>query len=82
MGDLEGGGCRELEGGALVGGGDAGAHVVAPGEFVAGGAGDPHHDPAARRAHLDREARLRALPEVDRDLVRLGELANLKRWLE
>ncbi|GAA2751101.1 replication initiator [Kitasatospora cinereorecta] len=44
--------------------------------------GNPHTDPDARRAHLNREARLRALPDVDRDLVRLGELPDLRRWLD
>ncbi|MGK4582562.1 replication initiator [Kitasatospora sp. HPMI-4] len=39
-------------------------------------------DPAARRAHLDHEARLRALPLIDRDLVSLGQMPQLGRWLE
>lgn len=43
---------------------------------------NPHRDPAARRAYLDREARLRVLPEIDRDLVRLGQMPDLARWLE
>ncbi|MFD9125862.1 replication initiator [Kitasatospora sp. NPDC059571] len=43
---------------------------------------NPWTDPAARRAHLDREARLRSLPDVDRDLVRLGEMPDLDRWIE
>jgi hypothetical protein len=43
---------------------------------------NPWTDPAARRAHLDREARLRRLPDIDRDLVRLGEMPELDRWIE
>ncbi|MGW6917863.1 replication initiator [Kitasatospora sp. NPDC054939] len=43
---------------------------------------DPYASPAARRALLDREARLRQLAFVDRDLVRLGEIPDLNRWLE
>ncbi|MER7772102.1 replication initiator [Kitasatospora sp. NPDC096140] len=43
---------------------------------------NPHNDPAARRALLDREARLRQLPIIDRDLVRLGEMPDVRRWLE
>ena len=46
------------------------------------GEGNPHTDPVARRAHLDREARLRALPDIDRDLVRLGQMPDLDRWLD
>ncbi|GAA1982189.1 replication initiator [Kitasatospora viridis] len=41
-----------------------------------------HNDPGARRAYLDQEARLRALPDIDRDLVRLGQLPGLHRWLD
>ncbi|MDH6137456.1 hypothetical protein P3T37_006888 [Kitasatospora sp. MAA4] len=44
--------------------------------------GNPHSDPAARRAHLNREARLRQLPDIDRDLVRLGQMPDLDRWLD
>ncbi|GAA2154555.1 plasmid replication initiator protein [Kitasatospora kazusensis] len=44
--------------------------------------GNPWTDPTARRAHLTREARLRALPDLDRDLVRLGAMPDLTRWLE
>ncbi|WP_416876108.1 replication initiator [Kitasatospora sp. SC0581] len=43
---------------------------------------NPYTDPAARRAFLDREARLRQLPPVERDFVRIGELPDLNRWLE
>ncbi|MFJ9771978.1 replication initiator [Kitasatospora sp. NPDC101157] len=43
---------------------------------------NPHNDPTARRALLSREARLRQLPLVDRDLVRLGEMPDLSRWLD
>ncbi|MGW2376887.1 replication initiator [Kitasatospora sp. NPDC001683] len=43
---------------------------------------NPHNDPTARRALLNREARLRQLPPIDRDLVRLGEMPDLNRWLE
>ncbi|MGC0311953.1 replication initiator [Kitasatospora acidiphila] len=43
---------------------------------------DPYRDPAARRAYLDQEARLRALPDIDRDLVRLGQQPGLHQWLE
>jgi hypothetical protein len=43
---------------------------------------DPYRDPAARRAYLDQEARLRALPDIDRDLVRLGQQPGLNRWLD
>ncbi|MER5638731.1 replication initiator [Kitasatospora sp. NPDC002227] len=44
--------------------------------------GNPWTDPDASRAHLDREARLRTLPDLDQDLVRLGELPDLTRWLD
>ncbi|GAB2729800.1 replication initiator [Kitasatospora kifunensis] len=40
------------------------------------------HDADWRRAFLAREARIRALPEIDQDLVRLGQLPHLGRWLE
>ncbi|MFF9640528.1 replication initiator [Kitasatospora aureofaciens] len=43
---------------------------------------NPYTDPTARRAFLDREARLRQLPPTDRDFVRLGEMPDLNRWLE
>ncbi|CAM5367391.1 replication initiator [Kitasatospora aureofaciens] len=43
---------------------------------------NPYTDPTARRAFLDREARLRQLPSLERDLVRLGEMQDLNRWLE
>ncbi|MFF3073111.1 replication initiator [Kitasatospora sp. NPDC057936] len=43
---------------------------------------NPYTDPTVRRALLDREARLRQLPSIDRDLVRLGEMPDLNRWLE
>ncbi|MFF3072365.1 replication initiator [Kitasatospora sp. NPDC057936] len=43
---------------------------------------NPHTDPTARRALLDREARLRQLSSVERDLVRLGDMPDLNRWLE
>ncbi|MER7768231.1 replication initiator [Kitasatospora sp. NPDC096140] len=43
---------------------------------------NPHTDPTARRALLDREARLRQLPLTDRDLVRLGEMPELHRWID
>ncbi|MFJ2188105.1 replication initiator [Kitasatospora sp. NPDC087861] len=43
---------------------------------------NPYTDPTARRALLDREARLRQLPFIDRDLVRLGEMSDLNRWLD
>ncbi len=43
---------------------------------------NPYTDPTARRAFLDREARLRQLPPVERDFVRLGEMPDLNRWLE
>ncbi|RKT17994.1 hypothetical protein BX285_2403 [Streptomyces sp. 1114.5] len=43
---------------------------------------NPYTDPTARRALLDREARLRQLPSIERDLVRLGEMPDLNRWLD
>ncbi|MFF2076537.1 replication initiator [Kitasatospora sp. NPDC058162] len=43
---------------------------------------NPYTDPTARRAFLDREARLRQLPPTERDFVRLGEMPDLSRWLE
>ncbi|WP_030397420.1 replication initiator [Kitasatospora purpeofusca] len=43
---------------------------------------NPYNDPTARRAFLDREARLRQLSDVERDFVRLGELPDLNRWLD
>ncbi|WP_310593130.1 replication initiator [Kitasatospora xanthocidica] len=43
---------------------------------------NPYTDPTARRAFLDREARLRQLPPTERDFVRLGEMPDLGRWLE
>ncbi|MFJ4793923.1 replication initiator [Kitasatospora purpeofusca] len=42
----------------------------------------PFEGPAARRAYLVREERLRHLGEVDRDLVRLGQMPGRERWLE
>ncbi|MFF2658685.1 replication initiator [Kitasatospora sp. NPDC058032] len=39
-------------------------------------------DPSARLAYLGLDERLRALNEVDRDLVRLGQMPGLSRWLE
>jgi hypothetical protein len=39
-------------------------------------------DPSARRALLALDARLRALSEVDRDLVRVANTPGLARWLE
>ncbi|MFE3503791.1 replication initiator [Kitasatospora sp. NPDC059160] len=43
---------------------------------------NPHTDPTARRTLLDREERLRQLPSIERDLVRLGEMPDLNRWLD
>ncbi len=43
---------------------------------------DPFDDSSARRAYLGLEERLRALSEEDRDLVRLGQMPDLSRWLE
>ncbi|WP_031076046.1 replication initiator [Streptomyces sp. NRRL WC-3742] len=43
---------------------------------------NPYTDPTARRAFLNREARLRQLPPIERDFVRLGEMPDLNRWLE
>lgn len=42
----------------------------------------PSTDPAARRAFLDQEARLRALPEAHRDIVRIASAPGFARWLE
>ncbi|MFF3072455.1 replication initiator [Kitasatospora sp. NPDC057936] len=43
---------------------------------------NPYEDPAARRMFLAQAERLRHLGEVDRDLVRLGQMPGLSRWLE
>ncbi|WP_395294735.1 replication initiator [Kitasatospora hibisci] len=43
---------------------------------------NPYTDPTARRAFLDREARLRQLSEVETDFVRLGDMPDLARWLD
>ncbi|MFC3582646.1 replication initiator [Streptantibioticus rubrisoli] len=39
-------------------------------------------DPATRSAELEREARIRALPETMRDLIRLANDPGYQRWLE
>ncbi|WP_245984446.1 replication initiator [Streptomyces tateyamensis] len=44
--------------------------------------GSPFDSVVARRAFLARDARLRALSECDRDLVRLGQMPGRERWLE
>ncbi|MFE4973082.1 replication initiator [Kitasatospora sp. NPDC056651] len=43
---------------------------------------NPYTDHTARRALLDREAWLRQLPLIERDLVCLGEMPDLNRWLD
>ena len=43
---------------------------------------NPFEDPAARRAYLDDLERLARLGTVERDLVRLGRMPDLVRWLE
>ncbi|MDH6135043.1 hypothetical protein P3T37_004453 [Kitasatospora sp. MAA4] len=43
---------------------------------------NPFESPAARRAYLAQDERLRRLDPVDRDLVRLGQMPDLSRWLE
>ena len=43
---------------------------------------NPFENPAARRAHLEYLDRLARLDSVDRDLVRMGQMPNLNRWLE
>ncbi len=43
---------------------------------------DPWADPAARRALLELDARLRALSDLDRDIVRTAAAAGFARWLE
>ncbi|MEU6556034.1 replication initiator [Streptomyces sp. NPDC046915] len=42
----------------------------------------PEFTPADRRAVLDRAARLRQLPEADRDAIRIAQDPNFPRWLE
>ncbi|MFJ4423540.1 replication initiator [Streptomyces bobili] len=42
----------------------------------------PHYTPADRRAVLERAARLRQLPETDRDAIRLAQDPQFARWLE
>ncbi|MEV7025505.1 replication initiator [Kitasatospora sp. NPDC093558] len=43
---------------------------------------NPYESDAARREFLARDERLRNLGDVDRDLVRLGQMPGLARWLE
>jgi hypothetical protein len=43
---------------------------------------DPNRAAAARRAWLTRNARLRFLSEVDRDIIRLANNPGFARWLE
>ena len=43
---------------------------------------NPFEGPGARRAYLAEDDRVRRLGEVDRDLVRLGQMPYLARWLE
>ncbi|MEZ0094264.1 replication initiator [Streptacidiphilus sp. EB129] len=43
---------------------------------------NPFEDPATRRAHLAQLDRIAQLDSTDRDLVRLGQMPNLGRWLE
>ncbi|MFC1436564.1 replication initiator [Streptacidiphilus sp. N1-3] len=45
-------------------------------------AGNPFEDHEARRVHLAFLDRVAALRPVDRDLVRLGQMPDLGRWLE
>ncbi|MEU9206590.1 replication initiator [Streptomyces sp. NPDC048415] len=42
----------------------------------------PDFTPADRRAALDRAARLRQLPETDRDAIRIAQDPQFTRWLE
>ncbi|MEY9941284.1 replication initiator [Streptacidiphilus sp. MAP5-3] len=42
---------------------------------------NPFESPAARRAYLDHLDRIKQLSPVDRDLVRLGQMPGLERWL-
>lgn len=42
----------------------------------------PEFTPADRRAVLDRAARLRRLPEADRDAIRIAQDPHFSRWLE
>ncbi|MFI6401441.1 replication initiator [Streptomyces sp. NPDC050548] len=42
----------------------------------------PEYTPADRRAALDRAARLRQLPEADRDAIRIAQDPQFPRWLE
>ncbi|MEZ0064228.1 hypothetical protein ABIA32_000206 [Streptacidiphilus sp. MAP12-20] len=43
---------------------------------------NPHDSPQARRTFLDQLDRIAALDETEQDLVRLGQMPNLGRWLE
>ncbi|MDH6138912.1 hypothetical protein P3T35_000901 [Kitasatospora sp. GP30] len=44
--------------------------------------GNPFESREARRLFLEQQERLRRLSAVDRDLVRLGQMHRLDRWLE
>ncbi|MGC0316227.1 replication initiator [Kitasatospora acidiphila] len=44
--------------------------------------GNPFESREARRLFLEQQERLRRLSAVDRDLVRLGQMPRLDRWLE
>ncbi|TDU05625.1 hypothetical protein EDD99_4150 [Streptomyces sp. 846.5] len=44
--------------------------------------GNPFEDPAARRAYLDRDTRLKALSSTDRELIELVNMPGFKRWAE
>lgn len=43
---------------------------------------NPFEGPAARRAFLAEGQRIDRLSEIDRDLVRLGQMPDMARWLE
>ena len=43
---------------------------------------NPYTSPAARRAYLNQLDQIATLSEVDRDLVRLGQMPGLWRWIE
>ncbi|WP_084713161.1 replication initiator [Streptacidiphilus rugosus] len=43
---------------------------------------NPYDSPEARRAYLDQLDRIAALDETEQDLVRLGQMPGLGRWLQ
>ncbi|MDH6139593.1 hypothetical protein P3T35_001593 [Kitasatospora sp. GP30] len=56
---------------------------VTDGAFIPARPGpDPWSDPTARRSQLELDARLRALSDLDRDMVRTASAPGFTRWLE